>query len=310
MSNGGGTVIPHCILVTEARESAVNGTYWWNGTGINGHDSHRYIRTGTWKNTLCHFHIFVCQLLQGSQFWFLSIVTDCDYEGTDKDIDLYLYRPPILEACPSMPPQDGWISRGTQGYAPFPKLQYQQYDPVTGHVYEILPKPDQGMDITDWDEILLTTAFFCHTTVVEGAGSRAVNGTYVYDGVYNHAPRYFRCGIWDRTLHHFYIILLLHNTNPNIHLHHKHWCILVVPPDVSPVSTRSEICYIAQPDVTATTTSPSSDQMIPPCDGWTTLYENRNATVGMEPPPRLTHHEYVDHHMNMISDDSTTTNSS
>jgi hypothetical protein len=123
--------IPNRVVVTGAGNSVVNGVYWWNS-------SKRYMRTGIWKNMLCNFRISVCTLRSGLKCWFISIVTDHDNEGTDKDIDFYRAR--ILEACPAFPPRDGWIIYGTasHGYAPCPKLSHQYCDPVSGHIQEIL----------------------------------------------------------------------------------------------------------------------------------------------------------------------------
>jgi hypothetical protein len=139
--------------VTGAGEAAVNGTYWWNGTSLNGYNSHRYIRTGAWKNMLCHFHIFICPVESGSQYWFLSIVTDYDSEGTEKDIDFYSAS--TAKASTSVPPRDGWNICGTHllGYAPYPQLHYQQYDFSTGLMREILDPSGLNMCDTDCDEL-------------------------------------------------------------------------------------------------------------------------------------------------------------
>ena len=307
LSDGG--IIPNCILVTGAGNPVVNGMYWWNGTtttrttpnGSKYHiNFHRYIRTGRWKNMLCQFHIFWCRLRSGDPFWFISIVTDWDNEGTVKDIDFY--RASVRDKSPTVPPQDGWSTHvpSMQGYAPFPQLYY--YQPQYNH-----PDGDHETMTTvtsqSHHEMSLIAAFFSHTIVVDGAGTTAVNGTYLYDGEWNGVPRYFRYGLWNGTLHNFFIVrldIVIHSSHTN-HSHnnhhnpHQYWYISVVPTNVSPGTDADIHCYFAIPTTTAT-----SRMIVPPCHGWTSFI----GSEGIEPPPRLTHHEYVDQNNSTLVGDS------
>jgi hypothetical protein len=109
---------------------------------------------------LCRFNISLSRLRSGWHYWFVSIVTDCDEGGND-----------ILDSCPSLPPEYGWNIHGAKmrGSAPFPKLCYQHYHPIG--TSSSIP-PDHDMGVTDSNEASLTrTTSFCHTIVVEGAGT-------------------------------------------------------------------------------------------------------------------------------------------
>ena len=292
--------IPNCILVTGAGNPVVNGLYMWNGTYVN--HAKRYIRYGVWNNMVCNFNIFLCRLRSGENYWFISFVTDFANECTDADIDFY--RAPIFDSYPTIPPQDGWKIVGSSmlGSNPCPTIVYQHYDPVTGHVQEIkqLPAPidDQVMDdakstsgdMDESDDISLTAIFFSHTIDVHGAGNPAVNGKYVYDGQFHSASRYFRYGLWNGVFRHFYIILWATSDTTQ----RLRWTISVVPPNVDPGAVSDlHIIYYATP-------MESSSRMVPPCHGWSAV----NDSGGIEPPPRLVHHEYVD------NDDSNNRNNS
>ena len=188
-TRSGQAYMPNCILVTGAGNPDVNGMYWWNGAyGFN--NSNRYIRAGVWKNMLCYFNIFLCQLRSLQQSWFISIVTDYD---NYKDIDFY--RTPLFVSCSSaVPPRDGW-KIFNQGYEPIPKFRYQLYDSATGHIQEIVDPPS------------FISALISPSIVVDGAGNSAVNGTYVHEGFFKNAKMYVRDGLWNNSRYHFYIYL-------------------------------------------------------------------------------------------------------
>ena len=262
------TIIPNRILVTGAGTAVVNGVYTWNGR--YDHDSNRYIRYGEWNNMLCIFNIYRCHTVTGEEYWFVSIVTDFDMEGTDTDIDFY--RAPIVALYPSVPPRDGWSVYGTtmKGCAPYPRLSYQHYDAITGDVQELLKLP-HDMDAIESNEMSVPPAFGRHVIVIEGAGQPAVNGTYVEDGLFQNAKRYVRNGLWNNEQHHFNILLCYESSS------NWHWYISIVPHGANP-GTRSDIDFY-------TVQMSESSIFIPPSTGWTTRSE------GKDPAPRLIHRD-------------------
>ena len=105
--------------------------------------------------------------------------------------------------------------------------------------------------------------------VVEGAGNHAVNGTYIQDGVFEHAIRYVRDGLWNNARHHFYIFLC------NVSNNTKHWYISIVPHGANP-GTSSDIDFYTAPIT-------EDSIAVPPKGGWAKTGE------GKDPAPRLIH---------------------
>ena len=115
--------------------------------------------------------------------------------------------------------------------------------------------------------------------VIEGAGTRAVNGVYSQDGYFENACKYCKDGRWKESEQKFYIFQC------NVSNNTKHWYISIVPFGGNP-GTSSDIDFYSAP-------AGHECLRVPPDKGWV------KAPEGTDPAPRLEFRNRHDHNMQL-----------
>jgi ubiquitin carboxyl-terminal hydrolase 9/24 len=112
------TQSPQELIVQEAGNPAVNGTYFHNGVFENA--SH-YVRDGNWNGAPHKFHIFLCNVSNNTKHWYISIVPQNCRPGTSLDIDFY--TAPVTSASKFSVPCMGWV-KAQEGKDPSPRVLF------------------------------------------------------------------------------------------------------------------------------------------------------------------------------------------
>lgn len=132
---------PSRLDVTGAGLEAVNGTYIPDG---NFEGVVKYLKEGIWQGATQRFYIFLCNVSNNTQHWYISIVPASTNPGTSSDIDFY--TAPRSRETMRVPPKSGWI-KAAEGKDPVPTLQFQLPDENQDDLPSYVPSIEGGLGI-------------------------------------------------------------------------------------------------------------------------------------------------------------------
>ena len=110
--------LPQFCIVQGAGHEAVNGEYH---RVDNFEGACRFSRKGRHNGNIALFSIFMCNVSDSTQHWYISVVPNGSNPGTCNDIDFY--SAPVGNGQCDVPPAHGWLKAG-EGIDPSPTIEF------------------------------------------------------------------------------------------------------------------------------------------------------------------------------------------